>query len=73
MRPKAGHPSRRLLRAVTPPPGAPWALAVQIFSSSIGTGVFAAGSAVFFTKYVGLSVSEVALGLSLPGGVAFLT
>ncbi|MGF7235300.1 MAG: MFS transporter [Frankia sp.] len=38
---------------------------------SIGTGLYLAGSAIFFTTVVGLSTSQVGLGLSLAGLVGF--
>ncbi len=60
-------------RSLAPPEGTPRMLAPQTFSTSVGSGVFAAGSAVFFTSYVGLSVNQVALGLSIAGAVAFLS
>ncbi|MFD8498828.1 MFS transporter [Amycolatopsis sp. NPDC059657] len=43
----------------------PRALLVQTFTYAIGTGMFMAGGAVFFTKYVGLSAVQVSLGFSL--------
>lgn len=41
------------------------ALLVQTFTYAIGTGMFMAGGAVFFTKYVGLSAVQVSLGFSM--------
>ncbi|HIV57768.1 MAG TPA: MFS transporter [Candidatus Stackebrandtia faecavium] len=63
----------RLWSMVQPPAGAPAALGAQMFVSSIGSGVFAAGSAIFFTQYVGLNVTEVALGLSIAGIASFVS
>nr|MDT0664081.1 MFS transporter [Micromonospora sp. DSM 115978] len=39
---------------------------------SIGTGLYLAGSAIFFTTVVGLSTAQVGLGLSLAGLVGFV-
>lgn len=49
----AGHTSRRFL--------------VVSFIDAIGTGLFLAGSALFFTQALGLSAKQVGLGLSLSG------
>lgn len=39
---------------------------------ALGNGAYMAGSAVFFTRYVGLSVEEVGVGTSLQATVGFL-
>jgi len=46
-------------------------LSVQSVLSAFGDGVFLTGSAVFFTQIVGLSASQVGLGLSAAGVVTF--
>jgi MFS family permease len=48
-------------------------LVVMFMIDTFGTGLFIAGSAVFFTRHIGLSAGEVALGLSgagLTGAIA---
>ena len=47
--------------------------AVASLVDAIGTGCFLAGSALFFTRDVGLSPSDVGLGLTLSGVIGFLT
>ncbi len=42
------------------------------FVDSVGTGMFLAGSALFFTRVLGLSTVEIGLGLSLAGLAGFL-
>jgi MFS family permease len=54
----AGRASRRLLAI--------------FFIDSIGTGLFLAGSALFFTRAVGLTSGQVGLGLSLSAVAGFL-
>jgi MFS family permease len=46
-------------------------LLVLFFVDAVGTGLFLAGSALFFTRVVGLSAAEVGLGLSLSAIVGF--
>jgi MFS family permease len=43
----------------------PTALLVQTFTYAVGTGMFMAGGAVFFTRYTGLSTVEVSAGFSM--------
>lgn len=57
---------------VLPPRGLPRLLCVQTFIWSLGAGAFLAGEAVFFVRYVDLSVNEVSTGLSIAGVVAIL-
>jgi MFS-type transporter involved in bile tolerance (Atg22 family) len=45
---------------------------VVSFIDSLGTGLFLAGSALFFTRDLGLSAGQVGLGLSLAGVTGFL-
>jgi MFS family permease len=47
--------------------------AIASLVDAIGTGCFLAGSALFFTRDVGLSPGEVGLGLTLSGVIGFLT
>ena len=46
-------------------------LSSQSVLSAFGDGVFLTGSAVFFTQIVGLSASQVGLGLTIAGVVTF--
>ncbi|MGC5017588.1 MFS transporter [Micromonospora sp. DT47] len=63
---------RTAVRDVVPPAGLTRALAVQATVYAIGHGLFQAGSAVFFTRALGLSPTQVGLGLSLAAGVSLL-
>ncbi|MGQ4485703.1 MFS transporter [Streptomyces sp. 372A] len=54
----AGGPARRLVAAS--------------LVDSLGTGLFLAGSALFFTRALGLSTVQVGIGLSLTGLAGFL-
>ncbi|MEU3146493.1 MULTISPECIES: MFS transporter [unclassified Streptomyces] len=47
--------------------------AVTSLINAIGTGLYLAGSAVFFVRSVGLTSAQVGLGLALSGAVGFLT
>lgn len=57
---------------VLPPVGPLRRLAVVTLVDSLGTGLFLTVSALFFTGVVGLSVAEVATGLSVAGLAALL-
>src|SRR4051812_26574752 len=46
-------------------------LSTQSVLSAFGDGVFLTGSAVYFTQIVGLSASQVGLGLTITGAVTF--
>lgn len=63
---------RNLLLRIAPPPGVARALTVRSVVYAVGMGVFQAGSAVFFTRYLGLSVVQVGLALSIAGGLTVL-
>ncbi|MFJ6151791.1 MFS transporter [Micromonospora profundi] len=63
---------RTAVRNVVPPPGLTRALAVQAMVYAVGSGLFHAGSAVFFTRALGLSAAQVGLGLSIAAGVSLL-
>ena len=55
-----------------PPPGLARRLCLQSALYAVGSGVFLAGNAVFFTRVVGLTPAQVGLGISISGLVAFL-
>lgn len=57
---------------VVPPDGTPGMLAARAAINALGTGAYVAGSAVFFTRYVGLSVGQVGVGMSLGAAIGFL-
>ncbi len=63
---------RTAVRDVVPPAGLTRALAVQAMVYAVGTGLFQAGSAVFFTRALGLRPAQVGLGLSLAAGASLL-
>jgi MFS family permease len=66
----AGMPS--WLERVLPPTHLARVLSVQSIMFAVGEGAFLTGSAVFFTHIVGLSASQVGLGLTIAGAVSFL-
>jgi hypothetical protein len=47
-------------------------LAIQSFLYAVGNGVFLTGSAVFFVHVVGLTPTQVGVGLSVAGGLTLL-
>jgi MFS family permease len=61
-----------LLRRARPPSPLAGRLARQSLLFALGEGTFMTGSAVFFTKIVGLSAAQVGLGLTFAGIAAFL-
>jgi MFS family permease len=61
-----------LLRHARPPSPLAGRLARQSLLYALGQGTFMTGSAVFFTKIVGLSAAQVGLGLTCAGVAAFL-
>ncbi|MFG3557442.1 MFS transporter [Micromonospora sp. NPDC047557] len=63
---------RTAVHNVVPPAGLTRALAVQAMVYAVGSGLFHAGSAVFFTRALGLSAAQVGLGLSISAGVSLL-
>jgi hypothetical protein len=63
---------RTAVRHVVPPAGLTRALAVQAMVYAVGHGLFMAGSAVFFTRALGLAPTQVGLGLSIAAGVSLL-
>lgn len=72
----AGPPAgrvRRALAAISPPEDpAARVILVNALVSSTGTGMFLTGSALFYTKVVGLSVGEMATGLAIAGAVGLI-
>lgn len=56
-----------------PPPGLPRRLATQNLLFGVGAGTFLTGSAVFFTRVVGLRPHEIGIGLSLAAAIALVT
>jgi len=61
-----------MTRAMLPPTTAGRMLMVAFLVDTLGTGLFLAGSVVFFVKHVGLSAGQVAVGLSVAGLTGFL-
>lgn len=59
-------------KQATPPSPLAGRLATQSLLFALGEGTFMAGSAVFFTQVVGLSVVQVGLGLTIAGLAAFV-
>ncbi|MGW0535400.1 MFS transporter [Streptomyces sp. NPDC003032] len=50
---------------ILPPPGAPRVLAAAQLSNSVGDGAYYASSALYFTRVVGLSPTQIGLGLTV--------
>ena len=61
----------RLLNRVLPANPLARRLSVQSILYAIGEGAFITGSAVFFTRIVGLSAAQVGLGMTIAGVVTF--
>lgn len=61
-----------LLRQAKPPSPLAGRLATQSLLFALGEGTFMTGSAVFFTRIVGLTPAQVGLGLTLAGVAAFI-
>src|SRR5688572_555412 len=61
-----------LLGRARPPSRLAGRLSLQSLLFALGEGTFMTGSAVFFTKIVGLSAAQVGLGLTIAGIAAFL-
>ncbi|WP_369171302.1 MFS transporter [Streptomyces sp. R28] len=60
------------LRSWLPAGGSARRLVAASLVDSLGTGLFLAGSALFFTRVLGLSAVQVGVGLSLTGLAGFL-
>jgi MFS family permease len=65
--PTSARSPRARLDAWLPPGGDIRRLVVASFTDSLGTGLFLAGSALFFSRVLGLSAVEIGVGLSLAG------
>jgi len=61
-----------LKKQAIPPSPLAGRLATQSLLFALGEGTFMAGSAVFFTQVVGLSVVQVGLGLTIAGIASFI-
>jgi MFS family permease len=68
---KAGRVPGLIVR-IAPPPGVARALTVRSIVYAVGMGVFQAGSAVFFTRYLGLTATQVGVALSVAGALTVL-
>jgi MFS family permease len=62
---------RRRLQVLLPDGAAARALALASLIDATGSGLFIAGSALFFTRVVGFSITQVGLGLSVSGIAGF--
>ncbi len=69
---QAGPISRFLSKNIVPRTATGRRFAFIATIDSAGSGMYYAGSALFFTRVVGLSVGQVGIGLSLAGLVGFL-
>ncbi|WP_413252114.1 MFS transporter [Streptomyces caniferus] len=58
---------------ILPPPGAPRVLAAAQLSNSLGDGAFYVCSALYFTRVIGLSATQIGLGLTLAWAVGSVT
>lgn len=65
-------PRQRWIDQAKPPSPLAGRLATQSLLFALGEGTFMAGSAVFFTQVVGLSVVQVGLGLTIAGVASFI-
>jgi hypothetical protein len=65
--------SKAALAGALPPPGRSRRLIVATFVNTVGGGMFIAGSAVFFTRSVGLSAAQVGTGLSIAWTIGLVT
>ncbi|MFF8659075.1 MFS transporter [Streptomyces huasconensis] len=54
---------------VLPPSGAPRVLAAAQLSNSVGDGAYYVSSALYFTRVVGLSPTQIGLGLAVAWGI----
>ncbi len=66
-------PRARLFDKAKPPSPLAGRLSLQSLLFAVGDGSFMAGSAVFFTQVVGLTVVQVGLGLTIAGVASFIT
>ncbi|WP_116210645.1 MFS transporter [Streptomyces olivoreticuli] len=70
--PRESRTPLALLRSWLPPGHSARRLIAASFVDSLGTGLFIAGSALFFTRVLGLTTVQVGVGLSLAGLAGFL-
>lgn len=63
---------RPRLHNLLPPAGVARPLAVTVFVQTIGLGLLTALSAIYLTRFVGLSVAEVGLGLTAAAGLGLV-
>jgi MFS family permease len=63
----------RLRRNLVPPPGLPRLYALLSLLLGIGRGAFLTGSAVYFTKVIGLQPWQIGVGFSAAAGAAVAT
>ena len=68
---RAGFVGRFLSSSIIPRAAVGRRFAVIAMIDSLGTGMYYVGSALFFTRIVGLSVGQVGIGLSAAGIVGF--
>jgi len=62
----------RWISDLTPEPGEPRRLAVISLLQAFGAGMFGPTSVIFLAKVVGLSATQIGLGLSVAGAAGFL-
>ena len=67
------QPLSRQLTRLLPPPGAITIMTITGLIGSIGTGLFLTGSVLYYTRVVGLSDTQVGIGLSVAAACAILT
>ncbi|MER0478382.1 MFS transporter [Streptomyces sp. Edi2] len=58
---------------ILPPPGAPRVLAAAQLCNSLGDGAYYVCSALYFTRVIGLSATQIGLGLTLAWAVGSVT
>lgn len=63
---------RERLAALLPPKGPARGLVAMAFVDSVGTGFFLAGSAVFYTRGIGLTAEQVGVGFAVASVVGFV-
>ncbi|MFI6780372.1 MFS transporter [Micromonospora sp. NPDC050276] len=64
---RAGFRDRWRSLSPLPPPGRLRTLSLATLANTVGTGLWVTGAALYLTRVVGLSPTEVGLGLSLAG------
>ncbi|MFD8493644.1 MFS transporter [Amycolatopsis sp. NPDC059657] len=61
-----------LLSRIAPPPGPPTVLAFGQLTNSVGDGAYYVCSVLYFTRIIGLSPTQIGLGLTIGWAVGFL-